>query len=360
MEEGNGLGFIALIVVWGGLFYLIFFTPLISGTSGNHFLASALSSFSRVSDTQQKEVIAIFNKEGNYKKTNLHFNKSVDILDIEASPIDSSLIFAGSNQGLFVSKDSGLNWYNFSDVEHKINSDAKVYKIAFNPNKTTEEFISVFYGNKGTIYKSRDNFFSLEKIFEINNEAVYDFDIDGSNLYLGLSNGRLLLHSLEKNGNRVLTSFNSPISQLKVFGYTGLIYLTLKSGGFWVSANFGQSFERMKFLDNYAGANKINHFESSIINNALIYAATDYGLIRSLNSGESWQVFKSLPTEESSISALAFEENKNEIFAASNGKIYTSFDNGLSWQITDTGISGRIISIIKPIGDKIVVGTKRS
>ena len=354
-------GFLAVILVWGGLFYLLFVNgPIASNFGSSNFLSSVVASLNTNSQSQGK-VIGISDSQGNFKSAEIHFNQSVDIFDIEISKNVSNgapLIFAGSNHGLFISRDNSLNWYNFSDVEHKINSDSQVYKILFNPNSPSEGFISVFYQGKGVIYKSHDNFFSLEKIFEVNNEAVYDFNTDGQNLYLGLSNGRLIIYSLVKNASRILTTFNSPISQLKVFQNSGLIYLTLKSGGFWVSTNYGESFGRMAFLDKYSGANKIHNFEPSLLNNALVYASTDYGLIRSVDSGANWQVFKSLPAEKQMISAVAFKANPGEIFAASSGKIYISLDHDLNWQVISTGFDNRLISIIKPIGDKIIIGTK--
>jgi len=347
-------GFLAIILVWGGLLYVLFTSgPVGAAFGGASFLSSFIGDFNNNSQVQENAIV-LMDGGGNLEKAQVHFNTAVNIFDVAIG----SLAFAGSNHGLFISRDGGLNWYNFSDIEKKINSDSQVYKILFNPAKPSEAFISVFSGNKGVIYKSSDKFFSLDKIFEITSEAVYDFDIYGENLYLGLSNGRLIICSLTKNQSRVLTSFNSPISQLKVFGDSGLVYLTLKSGGFWVSKNFGESFEQTTFLNNYSGANKIHNFEASALNNSLIYASTDYGLIRSSDKGASWQVFKSLPTEKRSISAVFFKPNPGEIFAACNGKIYASLDYGLNWKITDAEINN-IISVIEPIGDKIIVGTKQ-
>ncbi len=356
-KEEKGFGFVVIILIWGGLLYFLFSTPLLSEFTGNKFLGSSLLSLNSGLN-EQEEVISIFyddNKE-NFQKAKIHFNKSIDVFDIKVSSDNPELIFAGSNHGLFVSRDSGLNWYNFSDLEQNINSNTTVYKILFVDGQS---YISVFQNNKGIVYKSQDNFFSLEKIFELEDEAVYDFDINGSNLYLGLSNGRLLLYSLEKGEVRVLTTLNSAITNLKVSQHNGgLIYLTLKSGGFWVSKNNGQSFNRIKFLDDYRGANKINDFSLSSLANNSIYAATDYGLIKSSNSGENWQVFKSLPAEAPKISTLALKDNPGEIFAASNGKIYKSRDYGLNWQIFDPGFENREISIIGLDSDKIILGTR--
>ncbi len=357
-KEEKGFGFVVIILIWGGLLYFLFSTPLLSEFTGSKFLGSALLNFNS-GLKEQKEIIGIFyddNKE-NFQKAKIHFNKSIDIFDIKIFPENPELIFAGSNYGLFISRDGGLNWYNFSDLEKNITSNATVYKILF---ANGQSYISIFQNNKGIVYKSQDKFFSLEKIYEIEDEAVYDIAVNGNNLYLGLSNGRLLLYSLEKGEIRLLTTLNSAITDLKISRHNGgLIYLTLKSGGFWVSRNNGQSFERIKFLDDYRGANKINDFLVASLGNSSIYAATDYGLIKSSNSGETWQVFKSLPAEAPKISTLALKENPGEIFAASNGKIYKSRDYGLSWQIFDPGFTDRKISTINLEGNKIIIGTKK-
>lgn len=358
MDKDKGFGFIVIILIWGGLIYFFFGTPLLSEFSGSSLLSSSFLTFSSALN-EQKGIINI-SSETKFQNAIIHFNKKIDILDIKIFPENPELIFAGSNHGLFVSRDAGLNWYSFSDIEHKINSNTKIYKILFgySKNNSGEGFISVFQNNKGVIYKSQDKFFSLEKILELDNEAVYNFDIYGDNLYLGLSNGRLLFYSLKNNEVRLLTTLNSAITNLKVSqDVEGLIYLTLKSGGFWKSKNNGQSFDRLKFLDDFRGADKINEF---LVAQAGVYAATDYGLIRSFNSGDTWQVFKSLPAEKPKISTLALKENPGEIFAGSNGKIYRSRDHGLSWQILEPEFNDREISVISLHGDRIIVGTRKN
>ncbi len=354
----KGLGFLVVLLIWGGLLYILFYnTSFTLNFLGNSSLASSLSSFRKALNSQ-KEIIGIFNKDGDFENATIHFNKKIDILDIKISPQDPKLIFAGSNQGMFVSRDGGLNWYSFLDVEHKIDSYTRIYKILFDSSEMA--FISTFQNNKGIVYKTQNNFFSLEKIFELDGEAIYDFDVSGSNLYLGLSDGRLLVYSLDKNEFQVLTTLNSAITNLKVGrGNNGLIYLTLKSGGFWKSENGGKSFSRMTFLDNYSGANKIQNFLVGWPNNSLIYAATQYGLIRTLDGGNSWQFFKSFPAEKSTISALALKPNPGEIFTASNGKIYINRDHSLNWQIFNSELIDREISVISPNGDKIIIGTKK-
>ncbi|NCO44643.1 hypothetical protein GW888_01040 [Candidatus Wolfebacteria bacterium] len=357
--DGKGAGFIAVLIVWGGLFYLFSASPVapsVSAGSGS-FSAAAFSAFKGVFDGgrgSSSEPFGFIDEKGNFQKSQIHFNNPVNISQIEISPTDSSLFFAVSDSGLFASKDAGLNWYSFSDIEHKINSNIAVYKILFNPENKKESFISVFSSGKGIVYKSENNFLSVEKLIEFGNEGAYDFDIKNNNLYLGLSNGKLLIYSLDKNESRILTSFSSPITGLRIPQGENLIYLTLKSGGLYASYDGGWSFNRLKYLDNYKGANKINGFFVSPYDTFSIYAATDYGLVHSFDAGATWKVFKSLPSEIASVSAVALN-SKDEIFAASKGKIYKSRDNGQNWQIIETNI-GAQISVMVFSGERVIIG----
>ena len=76
---GKGFGFVAIILIWGGLLYLLFNGSLLSDFSGSKLLGSVSSSFNGRLD-EQKGIISIFNdNEENFQEAKIHFNKSVDI-----------------------------------------------------------------------------------------------------------------------------------------------------------------------------------------------------------------------------------------------------------------------------------------
>lgn len=344
--KNGGYGFFAVIIVWGGLLWIIFTYLPVGGGGGGSFLASAFDNFN--GQVKSRQGIIVFSEDGkDFQSAVVHFNRGVDIYDIQRSA-DKRLMFAASDHGLFISRDGGLNWHNFSDIEEKITSGTPVYGIH------PKGFISIFRAGRGFLYKSEDNFYSLKSVLELDNEAVYGFDIFGDRLYLGLSDGKLMVYSLKKNTFRLLKTFPGPIKNLMIAD-NGIIYLTLKSGGLWASAN-GEDFSRREFLSGYRGAEQINSFSFGYENDFSVYAATAYGLIRSLNSGLNWQTFKTLPSEQKDVSAVGLLPS--EIYAASDGKIYKSADNGLSWQIIDPEVGGRQISLIKVYDGKIIVGTK--
>lgn len=347
---------IVSILIWGSLLYSLLYVFPTADYMKDNFLASALSV---VDDTFNKQVgvVNVFDDKGNLENAVFHTGKDIDVYDIKATAANSSRIFAGTNHGLFVSRDNGSNWYEFSDAEHLITPDVKVYKIFF--DSKGDGFISVYGKGRGFVYRSPDNFFSLDKIFEVKDETAYSMEGDGNNIYLGLSDGKLIKYSPAENAFRNLAVFKSAVTSLNVEEGGNLIFLSLKDGGFWTSENNGQTFSRQKYLADYKGAEKIQDFEVDAKHNNTIYAATDYGLIKSSDLGNTWQVFHSLPSEKSEMKALALIPNPGEIYAATPDKIYESKDLGSSWEIFEPKIGGREISILAPLHDRIIVGTKR-
>jgi WD40 repeat protein len=350
---------IAIILIWGGLAFLFLqLLPVASGVDNNgNFLASLVSSIKNqfIGNKEVKGIISVFDGAGDFKESTIHsVVNGLNIYDIKISPNNRKLVFAGSNRGLLISRDGGLNWQSFQDKENKINSSAEIHKIIF--VSSGRGFLSVFQNGKGIIYQSEDNLSSLIKILEFDDTIINDFDADGKNIYVGLSDGRLIIYSLENQSFRILMNFGSAINNLK--SENGLIYLSLEDGGFFVGNKDGKDFERMKFLDDYRGAAQINDFVIDAEDNSLtLYVATDYGLIRSKDAGENWQVFKSLPTENRKVLNVSIGENG--IFAVDYDKIYKSKDAGLNWQILYPEIEkGRKISAMAIGNGKIIVGSK--
>lgn len=321
----------------------------------NNFLASSLASVEQALNSK-KGILGYFGDGGSYSPSVFHSGKSADIRNIAVSPKNGSLIFASSNKGLLVSNDSGKNWRIFSDVEHKINSGADVRQASFSNDGTG--YVAVYKNGKGIFYGSKDNFLTAEILFEIDGEKITAFALAGDSAYIGLSGGRIFIYSISQKASRLASSLPSSIKSLQAGRYdSGLLYASLESGGFWASRNSGISFERMKYLDEYRGANRISQFFVGPRNDNLIFAATDYGLIRSADGGKTWQVFNALPSEKSKISSVYYSASSSEIFASSNGKIYIGKEGSPNWKIWNID-SDRSISVIYPYGGKIFVGTE--
>jgi hypothetical protein len=339
---------------------LYFLGAILIGNSGfvfegNDFLSSSLASVGQALNSKSG-ILGVFEKDGSYSRSIVHSGKSGDIRNIVASPKNGSLIFASSNKGLLASNDGGENWNAFSDVENKIDSGTDVYQVGFSDGGTG--FISVYKGGKGIFYSSQDNFMTVEKLFETNGEKITAFALAGDSVYFGLSGGKIFLYSLSQKASRLVSSLPSSAKSLQSGRYdSGLLYASLDSGGFWVSRNSGASFQKMGYLEKYRGAEKISQFFVSSRNDNLIFAATEYGLIKSVDGGKTWRVFDSLPSEENKISSVYYDFFSSEVYASSNGKVYVREEGSLNWKIWNAG-SNRSISFIFPYGGKILIGTE--
>lgn len=344
--------YVIIIVFWGGLIYFLLyglpnFNLDADFGSGNRYFASVIESFNNVSLVDDNSVSAIENiisisYDGNSFNSSKVYAGNVDIFDIAFAPGDLSKIYAGSNKGLLISQDGGLSWHQISDLENKISQGSKIYKIIFISSK--EVFISVYQDGKGIIYRSSNNFLNLEKVYEVNGEVIYYFDIINNNLYAGLSNGKLMSIYLPTDEVKVLYQASSGILNLETKS-NSLFYILLSNGTFAISYDGGKSFVK-----------KATTPKDFVVSGSVIYLATDSGLARSSNGGNSWEIIKTLPSEEISVSAVGIING--EIYVASDNELFKSRDNGLSWKIIDSMTGRRDISIIASDRGRIVIGTK--
>ena len=204
MEKITGL-FIIIISAGIFLYLLPFFSPI---------LGVDLASMNGTGDSASGQIIFLNSGDSQNEVAVWHSSLKPDIFEIQNSLSDTSVLYTATSQGLFISRDGGKNWYNWSDLERKIDG-ASIYKITFDKNVSGRTFISTFKNNRGYIYETRDNLFSLNQIFDASGEIVYDLElVHGSrpgsqDLLIGLSDGRILSYSPETKEFRPFADFGS-------------------------------------------------------------------------------------------------------------------------------------------------------
>lgn len=286
-----------------------------------------------------------------------HSALTPEILDIKRSPADANIVYAGTTNGLFISKDGGLNWYQWSDLEKTIDSQTIVYRVVINQNNPDQVFLSAFRDGRGRIYETQDNFFTLNLIWDTAAEAVYDMELLSNILYLGLSDGRLFSYSLINREFRPMASFGSAIADVDVAN--GNIYVATKQQGLFISYNGGQSF--VASADDLASKSggRLNAIAVQQRSSAALYAASLSGVFESFNQGSTWKPIDTLVSNRQSVDVVALGSG-DDLYIGAGNKLYASQDGGSNWQLilNLSNTSKKVSSFYSDSSGKIMVGTK--
>ncbi|MBI4119225.1 MAG: hypothetical protein HY456_00070 [Parcubacteria group bacterium] len=274
----------------------------------------------------------------------------IDVYDIEHSPSDNRVVYAGTNHGILVSNDGGSNWYPYSDPAQEIDDQTVVYRITINPIRQNQIFISAFGNGNGHLYETDNGFLNLTKIAEFKNIAAYAASISGDALYLGLSDGRLFQYSLSDRTFKSLAALGSPIADITANSSDRIYVATKKSGVFAAINGNPNNLVRTDSSD-------ITAFGNGTPGNT-VYAASLYGLVRNENNG--WIVLDTLIPKKTPVSAVSVTE-EDRIYTAAGTLLYESGDQGASWKILYPlqNNQGREISVIDVSANQtIIIGTK--
>ncbi len=299
-------------------------------------------------EANKSEALAISVNGGEFRPAAVHgLGSTPDVFDIEQSLVDDSVFYAGTSRGLLISKDGGENWHVFSDLEKKIDA-AAVKKIVANRANPKQTFVSASKGGKEFVYLTEDNFFSLKTVFEIKKAAVADLEMDGDQLLLGLSDGRILRYIIGNDLFMPLFAFDSAV--LDLAAGNGVIYASTKSNGVFKSYDGGKTFTA---AGNWIGAVK----RLTLENEKRIYAASLSGVLRSDNGGD-WISVKTAAEKNGAIEDIVVE--RGAVYLASGSKIYKSADAGALWKIFTPFSAKRTSTVINLAknGKIIIIGSK--
>lgn len=162
-EHSPGTNIIVLAVIW-----IAFMVAILSNQKVRDFVF-ALFGYKR--PVVFENIVLISMPEGDFFKVKFHFDKKPEVYDLAVSPFSSGMFFAATDFGLFISSDSGRNWYHL-DLPEEIGNRTPVYRVFFNLKEPSQMSILVFKNGAGIIYTTSDNFYSLNKIFELSPDVA--------------------------------------------------------------------------------------------------------------------------------------------------------------------------------------------
>lgn len=331
---------VLIIVAVVGIFFGLSGNNSALGISnGNGLFASVFAAAETNWSDGVGQFLVSYDDFKNIHKAVLNKNNDIKVFDIDGYPKEN-LMYASTDQGLFISRDGGLTWNSFTSSNYEINASSIIFKILPASSNGEDYFISVFSGGRGVVYRTYDYFFHLEKLIDFDNEAVYDMYQQGNSLYLAVSNGQIIHLNLKNGQSRVVNVFSSPV--LKIYKPNGLgFYLLFKSGNIGKSQSLEGKFEKI----NLPGGGFFSSPKVSLLqfdSNGIMYVLNEEGIFKSLDGGGNYSLMKEIPIQKKTIDAMGL--NNGKIYVVSDKKMFTSSDGGKNWKIDDLGNSFKISS----------------
>ena len=265
--------------------------------------------------------------------------------------VQDSIVFIGTDSGLFSSSDNGYNWINKSDG---FQYDKWIDFIAVIDDYL---FINLGYdgillsSDKGDSWKSINNDFNVFDIcsfFAIENNLVTITD-ECQKLLVSTDLGQTWIEKTEKP-EQYLRYNNYAVNDSILYYISNTDFNDGFQFRFYSSSDLGTTWNTKPFsLDS---SDRISDF-AIIVDRIII--GTEYNIYYSDDFGDSW--VKSSLIENGERGAYQFTVSKDIIYASSGTEFYYSSDSGENWIPRLNSLNYGSINSIISIEDKIYVCT---
>ncbi len=255
-----------------------------------------------------------------------------NVNSMRMDPSDNKAIYFGSyGNGLFYTYDGAKSW------QPAISLGAGVIKdIAIDPNSKCIIYAAI----KNAVYKSTDCNRSWSRVYfdhdlKVTINAIAIDYYSSEYVYIGSSRGEIIksydrgiswqtLHRFTDNVERIIIDPHDSRNMFVATSKKG-VYRSNNNGISWV--DLGDNLAEFKGSANFRDL-VIAEFEPG-----LLFLATNYGLIRSEDSGDNWTEIKLIPPQQkATINAIAVNpQNASEIYYITNTTFYRSIDGGENW-----------------------------
>lgn len=258
-----------------------------------------------------------------------------DVISMEQDAKDKFFLYAATRDNGFVySEDGALSWRLPRQLTLR---DGTISAIEVDPSDSCRVFIA-----KGSrLYKSTDCMRTFDDEAYVESRGgirvmrlALDWYTKGT-IWMGLSNGDVLKSSDDGKSWKSVLKVNEEISEIFMSQKDSRVMLISTFGaGIQRTTDGGDHWEKLEgaFLE-LSNAQNV-HDLTQTKDGSVMIAATEYGLLRSLDLGSSWEPL-TLLTSPGQITIRAVgvaPKDPNVIFYATPGTFYRSADGGKTWQ----------------------------
>lgn len=257
-------------------------------------------------------------------------------------------IFVATDNGIYLSKDLGLNWspmnnglieksiYSISTVNDYVIAKSRIGLTFFSDDNGStwsmltlaeggfklSEFKGILYAaNESRAYYSSNRGKTWETIRTL--PGARDLIINGSTLIAGNIYGVFT----STDSFQWVISHDNKLTNSRIIGFAtsqNYLFCATGKGDIFRSSNAGESWARISSALPLNEITAIGYFE-----NTLLVALSNYGIYRSMNDGGSWSLAAGIAQ------ITDFVQHKNQLFAGGAGGIHVSSDLGNTWRRLD-------------------------
>ncbi len=261
----------------------------------------------------------------------------LDAAAMVIDPSDNKAVYFGSvGQGLYLTYDAGESWRPVKSL-----GQGTVRSIAVDHNQKCTIYAAI--GNK--VFKSADCARTWQTAY-YDNDVTATVDViavdpyNSSLVYIGVSRGDII-KSLDA-GTSWQTIYRTKAKIKKIVidpNDTKVIFAAMNDNGIYKTIDGGNEWKQIKDpLNKLKIGTKMNNLILVKDEPDNVYAATENGLARSTDRGETWENISILPPEnKAKINDMAVNpKNTKEIYYVSDTTFFSSIDSGTNWSTIKT------------------------
>lgn len=290
------------------------------------------------------------------------------VLDFVFDPQTPDTMYLGvGGGGLFKSVNAGTTWKRMVDRNGFLHSRTSVFRIVVHPSSSNILYVA----EEGRVLKSDDGGESFREVYVVAKPktTVWTVALDiyePDTVYAGTSDG-LLLQS--KDGGKfwqTLKQFSHGINAIVVQpSDTRVMYVTLPKFGVFKTTDKGASWQDLTpKIKSFAGALNMTVLLVDPQSHATLYLASDFGLLRTANGGETFEEVKTIiPTRSLPVLSLAIDPvTPTTLYLTARNQLYTSLDRGTSWNVKTLSTTRNLQTLKIHPQDfaKLYIGTAKS